>query len=314
MLAGNGGGTKSANPKRSETIHEWGECAVLEGCALLALNLPDFSPAWALGASLVLSLAAWLKGSLSPSGALAAWVVGSAIGVGLGLGGFAVLCVFFATSTLLGRVGKPLKAELQAHYSKGDRRDAWQVFANGGVAALCALLVSLQRGTLANAELSAAELPFALAACASLASANADTWATELGVLSRSDPVHLLRWKRVPRGTSGAVSVLGLFVAAAGALCIAVSAALFMPLPIHAVLALVVVASAGWLGALLDSVLGAALQRQQRCAVCQRVVEASAHCGSATEAWGPRHLVLNNDHVNLAANALAALLAYGLVS
>lgn len=284
------------------------------GRALLALNFPVFSPEWALGASLVLSLAAWLKGSLSPSGSLGAWFVGSAIGLGLGLGGFAVLCVFFATSTLLGRVGKHVKAELQAHYSKGDRRDAWQVFANGGVAALCALLVWLQRGTLENAELSAAELPLALAACASLASANADTWATELGVLSRAEPLHLLRWQRVPRGTSGAVSVLGLWVAAAGALCIAVSAVLLMPLPIHSALALVVVSSAGWLGALLDSALGAALQRQQRCALCQRIVEATVHCASATAAWGPRHRVMNNDQVNLVANALAALLAYGLVS
>lgn len=297
-----GGGTKSANPKRSEKIHEKARVS-------LALNLPDFSPEWALGASLVLSLAAWLKGSLSPSGFLAAWLVGSAIGVGLGWGGFAVVCVFFATSTLLGRVGKDAKEELQAHYSKGDRRDAWQVFANGGVAASCALLVWLQRGTLHNSELNAAELPLTLAACASLASANADTWATELGVLSRSDPVHLLRWQRVPRGTSGAVSLLGLVVAAAGALCIGCSAAVL--LPTHSVFALLVIASAGWLGALLDSVLGAALQAQQRCVECQRVVEAAQHCGRPTEAWGPRYLVLNNDHVNLAANALAGLLACG---
>jgi uncharacterized protein (TIGR00297 family) len=274
----------------------------------LLATFTQLEPVIAIGCSGVLALGAWLRRSLSATGALAAWAVGSLSWLGLGFGGFGVLCVFFATSTLLGRVGKSVKAPLQEHYSKGDRRDAWQVFANGGIAALCGGLALVLPSLGANVD-----TRWLLLASASLASANADTWATELGVLSRAEPIHLLRLRRVPRGSSGAVSLLGLGVALAGALCIALATALFC-VPARSVDVVLGLTLAGWLGALCDSVLGAALQRQQRCGVCGRVVEAKVHCGQATAAWGSRSALLDNDQVNLLANALAAAWMWGWTS
>ena len=52
---------------------------------------------------------------------------------------FATLMAFFATSTLLGRVGAARKAVIKREFEKGDARDAWQVLANGGVATAAAL-------------------------------------------------------------------------------------------------------------------------------------------------------------------------------
>src|SRR5690606_6385852 len=101
--------------------------------------------------------------------------------MGLGREGFVVLCVFFFTSTLLNRVGNVRKARLESHYAKSHRRNALQVMANGGAAFVCATALWLQDYIAAEPiVINRLGEPLAIAACASLASANADTWATEL--------------------------------------------------------------------------------------------------------------------------------------
>lgn len=264
-------------------------------------------PSWvfAFGASGALGWGAWRRGSLTTDGAIAAGWVGGSIGMGLGLRGFAVLCVFFFTSTLLGRVSKHRKRRFETHYAKGHRRDAWQVFANGGVASAGATWLWFQDYTTAPLLDATA---IAVAVYASLASANADTWATELGVLSRSQPWHLLQWRRVPAGTSGAISGFGSLVSWLGAATIAAS--VFVGSSRSGWAAFFVIASAGFLGALADSLLGAIAQRQYVCHHCREQVETAVHCDAPARVIGPRWAILNNDSVNLVANGLAAVLAW----
>lgn len=264
-------------------------------------------PTWVLafGTSSILSVGALWRGSLTWDGAIAACLVGGSLWVGLGGSGFWVLCVFFFTSTLLGRVGKARKLRFESHYAKGHRRDAWQVLANGGTASLCATLLWWQdyMATGVNTSDRLGE-PLAIAACASLASANADTWATELGVFSRRQPWHLLAWRRVAAGTSGAVSALGCVVAALGAGTVALAAwaagAGFRAGDAFNVTVL------GFAGSLLDSVLGATAQKQYLCPVCREEVEVASHCSVPTQAVGPRWARLGNDGVNFVANAVVA--------
>src|SRR5205823_4126906 len=93
-----------------------------------------------LGASSLVAALAFWRGALSPSGALAAIAVGTSVWAGGGPRWFAVLMIFFVTSTLLGRLGGAAKQATKREFSKGDRRDALQVLANGGVAAAAAAL------------------------------------------------------------------------------------------------------------------------------------------------------------------------------
>ena len=110
-----------------------------------------------------------------------------------------LLLGFFISSSLLSRLFKRRKANLEEKFSKGSQRDAGQVFANGGIAGLFVILHVLMPEAL---------WPW-LGFAGALAAANADTWATELGVLSRAAPRLITTGKTVEPGTSGGVSWTG---------------------------------------------------------------------------------------------------------
>ncbi len=231
------------------------------------------------------------RGSLSPSGAAAALAVGTTIYCGGGWRGFAALVIFFVTSTALARVGRERKAAAKREYSKGDRRDALQVLANGGVAALAALGSILWPG----------RLQWSALMLGALATANADTWATELGGLSRLEPISLVTLARVPRGTSGAVSPLGLVATVAGAAVIA--------LPFASLQSMMMAVGAGTLGSLSDSLLGATVQTRFYCAACAKETESERHhCGAVTSRVGGLSR-FGNDAVNLAATVVGGVVA-----
>ena len=253
-----------------------------------------------LASGLIAGVALYRR-SLSRSGGLAALMVGAAIFAFGGATWFAALLVFFVTSTALGRVGKAKKAETKRRFEKTDTRDAIQVLCNGGVAATCAVGHALWPSPL-----------WLTAFLSALATANADTWATELGVLSTREPLSLTSLRRVRPGTSGAVSGLGLAATFAGALVIATFA-----FPLHAEAPLPVAAAAalaGSAGSLIDSLIGATLQASHHCPRCDETSEAHVHaCGTRCRHFrGLRWL--GNDLVNLAAtSAGAALGAAGFV-
>jgi len=190
------------------------------------------------------SAGAYRLGALTRSGALAAWAVGAAVFAAGGWAWAAALLSFFATSTALSRWRRRAKESLG--YEKGGRRDAGQVLANGGVAALCALTLLLFPAK------DAAHIH--LLFLAALAAANADTWATEIGSALGGRPYDLRTGRPAPPGTSGAVSLPGTFAALAGAALLGLFAG--------GAAGWGVVTAAGVGGALLDSLLGAAVQAQ----------------------------------------------------
>ncbi|MGA8532529.1 MAG: DUF92 domain-containing protein, partial [Candidatus Tumulicola sp.] len=92
-----------------------------------------------LGAALAaaVALVAYRVRALSAGGAWAAFAVGALVFGTSGWRGALVLFAFFIPSTLLSRFGRSHKAAFEG---KQGPRDAWQVLANGGIAAICALL------------------------------------------------------------------------------------------------------------------------------------------------------------------------------
>jgi uncharacterized protein (TIGR00297 family) len=199
-------------------------------------------------------LALW-RGSVDPGGAMVGMALGTII-FAVGSPFFwLILMAFFVSSTGLGWVRSVEKEALKSMHQKGSRRDLFQVLANGGMGTLMALLFGLTR-----------DPAWAAGFAVSFASSNADTWASELGVLSRNDPVSLLRLRPVPRGISGGVSLAGCAASLAGAIFIAlIFAAENLSLRLLSggfIRVAAFVAAGGFLGSLLDSLLGGTLQAQ----------------------------------------------------
>jgi len=249
-------------------------------------------------------LIAWLAyraRSLNLSGACAAALTGTVI---FGIGGWrwaVLLLTFFITSSILSRSFDRHKRSLHEKYSKGHERDVGQVLGNGGVATLFAALHGFFPGE---------SWPW-LGFAASLAAVNADTWATELGVLIAGQPRLITNPRRVvEKGTSGGISPFGTVASLAGAALIAALTTLLTPhsagFPLFLALTL-----AGVAGALFDSFLGATVQAIYFCEKDQKETEQhpSHSCGSRTiqvRGWS----WLNNDLVNLACGASGVLIFF----
>ncbi|HEV2235725.1 MAG TPA: DUF92 domain-containing protein [Ktedonobacterales bacterium] len=263
--------------------------------------------AGAAAASAAIATFAHRRGLLDTGGAAGAVVTGTAITSAGGLDWAATLVYFFASSSALSRVFAGRKRAIEREkFAKGGRRDLGQVAANGGVATALALARALPWARRWREPVTAAFV-------AALAAATADTWATEVGTLSRRPPRLITSGRVVERGTSGGVSALGMGATVAGA----TSLSGFFTL-------------AGWLarrdrlsrgrwvtfaagavggvaGSLTDSALGAAWQAVYRCPRCRVETEQRIHhCGTPTELvrglpW------LDNDGVNALSTAVGAL-------
>lgn len=250
--------------------------------------------------SSLVALLAWRAGALSRSGA---WAAACSGGLIFGFGGLSwaiLLLTFFISSSLLSRFLRRQKSELSEKFSKGSQRDWGQVIANGGLGSLLAVVYTF--------------IPEAdwiwVAFAGAMAAVNADTWATELGVLNPKPPRLITNGKVVERGTSGGVSLLGSLAALGGAVLVAAFAALT-----STETALLIGAAAvlgGLAGSFSDSLLGASVQAIYTCPVCEKETERHPYhtCGAETlqvRGW----CWLNNDMVNFLASFIGALVAAG---
>ncbi len=249
-------------------------------------------------------LAYWRR-SLTPSGWLGAVIVGT---LTFGFGGWAwglTLIAFFITSSALSHYKESLKERKAAEkFAKGGRRDLAQALANGGLAALCAL-----------AYASAGRPTALLAAFAGLmATVTADTWATELGVLSPHRPRLITTGRPVDPGTSGGISLVGTLASAAGALLIgAILCGLLAleragePAPWWVIPAALI---GGLSGSLIDSLMGATVQAIYAYPDGRETERRAGRDGRPNSfvrgiSW------LNNDLVNLISSVAGALIAVG---
>jgi uncharacterized protein (TIGR00297 family) len=257
----------------------------------------------------IIALLAHRRRALTAGGAACAIAVGAII---FAFGGWVwglVLIAFFALSSLLSSYRQADKRELADKFHKGAQRDLSQVLANGGLAALLSLLYD-----------SHPTLALLAAFMGAMATVNADTWGTEIGVLSPVPPRLIISGRGVPTGTSGGVTLLGTAASTLGALFIGLLGYLLVCL--EAVLKGTNALSLAWiipatlfsglLGSLFDSLLGATVQGIFYCARCETETEKEVHgCGLRTsQVRGWRWL--NNDVVNFLSSACGALVAIAL--
>jgi uncharacterized protein (TIGR00297 family) len=201
------------------------------------------------GLAVLISLLGKAARALAVSGAIAAILIGTIIfGFG-GLNWATLMITFFVTASLLSKLFSSQKKALTDKFEKGSQRDWAQVFANSGAGAFLAVIALLFPDV---------AWPW-VAYAGAMASVNADTWATEIGILSPKPPRLITTGKPVVMGTSGGVTLTGTTATFAGGLLIGLVGALFQP-GLPSVPFLMSVSLAGLIGSLTDSLLGATVQ------------------------------------------------------
>lgn len=239
----------------------------------------------------------YIKRKLTKSGAVAAYLVGVATVVGVGAAGLLLYAVFFGSSIMMGKLHRStVDADV---VDKSGARDANQVLANGGVAALCSLFVFVFPDY---------SLLGIVGFVGSIAAATADTWASELGKFSKEKPVHIITGERVPQGVSGAVSGLGTAAAIAGSFVIAVTAILiWWSLTSLSHVWLLFFTIIGFVANLVDTLVGALYQTLYKCPECGAITEKRYHCTETIQTKGISFVT--NDLVNLTCTGAGAVLS-----
>jgi uncharacterized protein (TIGR00297 family) len=195
----------------------------------------------------------------------------------------AVLSVFF--------VGGSLSSRLVPAAGDATGRNARQVFANGGIAACCAVGYFLTKDT-----------AWVFAFLTSVASSMADTLSSDLGIRGGQQPIDIIYRKPLQKGMSGGITLLGTLAGLGGAILLASMGGLLFPISIWQVF---VVAVLGFLGMVADSVIGSLWQAKYR--------DVS---GTMSESEGKGKILIHgipaitNDAVNFLANALVTATAF----
>ena len=243
----------------------------------------------------LIAILAWWKRQLSPSGLIAAIIMGLASTM---IGGFSSLSLylfFLLSAAVIGRLSARISGLGKIH-KKGGRRDWLQVLANGGPA-LAAMFLYNASG----------DAVFLVVFAASLGEACADTWASEIGVLSGKPPVSILTFTPVPRGLSGGVSLLGTSASLLCALLYALfSFSLYAAPPAHCA----IVALSAFAGMLADSFLGATAQAHYYNEEEDLITEHSRGRDGRKLRLVRGIRFLDNDMVNLTSNVIAFLLCF----
>jgi uncharacterized protein (TIGR00297 family) len=223
-----------------------------------------------------------------------AFVVGTLVFAIGRVNGALALVTFFTTSSLLSRIRTASKRKARDLSEKGATRDMVQALANGGVPLV--LLIASMFNPCWWSHM------FFLAA---LASATADTWATEIGTLFRSKPFSIRNFSRVPPGSSGAISGAGTAAAALGSSVIALFAGFCGQGGGFNRFAFTVVAVSGFAGCMVDSLLGATVQAQfgsQEGGLSELAAEGAQLARGVS--W------MRNDMVNFISSASAAVICW----
>ncbi|GAB0135394.1 hypothetical protein EsDP_00003734 [Epichloe bromicola] len=265
-------------------------------------------PIIAVPATLALILRAWSKNSLTPAGIVAAALTAMAHAYHPWNLPFALLCVFFLAGTRVTHIKENVKAALTMH-SKGSSggegpRTHVQVLANSLMASILTVAhgYQLRRRVAAYADPNTPNPESSICyswggdllvvgIIANYAAVAADTFSSELGILSKSEPrlITSLKLRKVPRGTNGGVTLLGLAAGCFGSMVIVAASMVFLP-TCTAETAPTLGGGVPWtlaqrrlfmggmviwgtLGSVLDSFLGGIFQRSVRDVRSGRIVE-----------------------------------------
>lgn len=277
----------------------------------------------ALLLSLGLAFHGYKKKSLDISGCIAAVIVGFisfATSYRYGL----ILILFYYTSSKLTKVKEDVKAKLESNYMLGGQRNWVQVFANSILATIIGLIYMIYIGEEIHISYNKHDTSKSLLSSflstmyvAHYSCASADTWASEVGILSKTKPrlVTSLFLRIVPHGTNGGMTPLGTIFSGLGGTFIGLiyyTFSIFIDKKINSKQYPMIIVGliCGVLGSLFDSILGATLQasyysKDKKCIV--KTKEEIKNDSSVVKICGVD--ILSNEAVNFVSIALTMIVS-----
>ena len=246
-------------------------------------------------------LAIALRG-INGRGFLASVAVGFPILLGGGWRWFAIVATFFVLGVGFTWYKYEHKKSIGSAQEKGGTRSWPNILANGGIPAIFGL-----------GEFVFGGLPFTALYLGAVSAAASDTLATELGLLNKAPPRLITHLRRVVApGTSGGVSPMGFVGSLLASSAIGVVAAAIGTLKLWAPEVVAISVVGGIFGSVVDSLVGATLQRKSYCVVCGKPSESLEHCGEPTR-YQSGVSFFDNHVVNVFATVFGALAALALM-
>ncbi|HVE70343.1 MAG TPA: DUF92 domain-containing protein [Thermoanaerobaculia bacterium] len=203
-----------------------------------------------------LAILGYFMRSVSVSGAIGGWFLGAILILGAGWPMYVALLAFFILGTATTKLGYARKERLGLAQERGGRRGFSHAFSNVGVAAICAIAVSrLSRSDDNPLEWMAIAYFMGIAA---LATAAADTTASEIGQLIGKRAFLPLTLRRVPVGTEGAISIEGTLAGLIGGAIVAAAGVLSLHYGLMRTNlgAIFFIIAAAFLGSYIESIAG----------------------------------------------------------
>lgn len=202
-----------------------------------------------------------------------------------------VFCVVIIVEKLLNQKTDSIFQSMNKEYGVRNER---QLIANSLIAVISIVLYGVAKNGI-----------FLVAFFATIAETVGDSVASDVGVLSKSDPFDICTLKKVPKGVSGGISILGTLVSVCVCLYTGLLYCCLYEINIYH-FGVIVISSLS--GILLDSVLGSKIQARYRCSICGKVTEKERHCEyAAILEKGFR--TFGNTEVNLICNIFSCVLA-----
>jgi len=269
---------------------------------------------------------------LTVGGAFAAVFVGTLISLS-GFEFFTILAAFFFSSSKATNIHKQIKSKLLGRsYTKDKTRNSIQVFSKSLFPSLICLIIAKKYGPsmnlfdLENTINNKLKLFLEFLFIGFFESANADTWASELGIASKNIPVLILKgFKPVPKGINGAISGYGTMCSIYGGLFISfvtVICNIFRFGPLNfiqdkiliyiSIKVLLLGGIIGFIGSLIDSLLGQTVQlsiynETKKCVIEKENEKEAKDNGDELKYYGKD--ILNNSGVNLVTGIITALIS-----
>ncbi|QWB95483.1 DUF92 domain-containing protein [Mycoplasmatota bacterium] len=245
--------------------------------------------------SLLISAIAYKKKSLSLSGFICALIVGTLIYYMGTYVVFSILMMFFISSSLVTKFKEKLDDQKGRTYK--------QVLANASAALIFSLMYFLTKQT---------NIIYLVIACVAIAASNADTWASEIGKLSKNKTVSMVSFKPIEQDESGGISLQGIIASILGSIFIAIFSMILLIISngydLNIFIYGAIIAIAGFLGSIVDSYLGILIQEKYKQNSHDKIYEKVENRKNYILTSGIKYI--DNDMVNLISTLFISTLVY----